>query len=161
MENMQQTRQQGFTLIELMIVIAIVGILSAVALPAYQDYTTRAKLSEVLVIMGEVKTGAAEYASVKGDFTDSTLDNMGVQADPASLLVDAITWDAATGKFTFPIVANSTGDAAIDGQNFFLTGTVSGGAVTWTCSTDVATTDYGKVPSSCRTAGPVQEQDEG
>ena len=58
-----QKKQQGFTLIELMIVIAIVGILAAIALPAYQDYTVRAKVSEGLVALAEAKTTIAEYYS--------------------------------------------------------------------------------------------------
>ncbi|MBK7171103.1 MAG: pilin [Gammaproteobacteria bacterium] len=58
--------QQGFTLIELMIVIAIVGILAAVALPAYQDYTVRAKLSEPMARASEAKTSVAEYFASKG-----------------------------------------------------------------------------------------------
>ncbi|HET9208221.1 MAG TPA: pilin, partial [Burkholderiaceae bacterium] len=58
--------QQGFTLIELMIVVAIIGILAAVALPAYQDYTTRAKVSEVIVMASPAKLAVAESASSLG-----------------------------------------------------------------------------------------------
>src|SRR3954451_22638874 len=58
--------QQGFTLIELMIVVAIVGILAAIALPAYQDYTIRAKVSEALAAAGACKTSVAEYSANKG-----------------------------------------------------------------------------------------------
>ena len=63
---MKKQAQKGFTLIELMIVIAIVGILAAVALPAYQDYTVRAKMSEPLALMGEAKTTIAEYYMANG-----------------------------------------------------------------------------------------------
>src|SRR5437870_5118220 len=65
--------QQGFTLIELMIVVAIVGILAAIALPAYQDYTVRAKVSEALAAAAACKTSVAEYGANKGALpTDTT-----------------------------------------------------------------------------------------
>ena len=60
--------QQGFTLIELMIVVAIVGILAAIALPAYQDYTVRAKVSEGIARLDEAKTSVAEYYSSNSAF---------------------------------------------------------------------------------------------
>ena len=59
-------KQQGFTLIELMIVVAIIGILAAVALPAYQDYTNRAKVSELILAGADAKINISEYVQVKG-----------------------------------------------------------------------------------------------
>jgi type IV pilus assembly protein PilA len=70
MHNMK--KQQGFTLIELMIVVAIIGILAAIAIPAYQDYTIRSKVSEVLVLASAARTSVAEYYISTGHMPVST-----------------------------------------------------------------------------------------
>ena len=60
--------QKGFTLIELMIVVAIIGILAAIAIPAYQDYTIRAQVSEGLTLSSDIKAGVAEFMAQTGDW---------------------------------------------------------------------------------------------
>src|ERR1700736_5232245 len=74
METTMKRVQQGFTLIELMIVVAIVGILAAIALPAYQDYVIRSKMSEAIAAMAACKTSISEYASSHAAFpADETI----------------------------------------------------------------------------------------
>jgi type IV pilus assembly protein PilA len=78
--NIQKKNQQGFTLIELMIVIAIIGILAAIALPAYQDYTVRAKMSEPIAQLAEAKTSYTEFYSANNFFPgDERTGNTGNQ----------------------------------------------------------------------------------
>lgn len=81
---MKRTMQQGFTLIELMIVVAIIGILAAVALPAYQDYTARAKITEVIGFMSAAKAGVAEAYASEGSLTGIDTEKAGVDANVTS-----------------------------------------------------------------------------
>ena len=129
--------QQGFTLIELMIVVAIIGILAAVALPAYRDYTVRAKVSEVLLAASSGKTSIAEYVNSSGALPPNTF----TIESQTSKYVSSVTWDGTK------IIATATGDAAITGSTIELTGAASGGQVTWTCA---GTIDSKYRPSSCR-----------
>ena len=141
---MKQSMQKGFTLIELMIVVAIIGILAAVALPAYQDYTVRAKVSEVVLAASSAKTAVAESAQVNS-------------AMPASLTIDSQSsnWvasvayaqtNASVGVIT---VTTSNRDSKINGVTVTMTGTLQpNGQVTWLCRS--GTMDVKYLPASCK-----------
>ena len=103
--------QQGFTLIELMIVVAIIGILAAVALPAYQDYTIRAKMSEVLLAMSACRTSITEVYQTGG--TPPTAGNWGCESGVASKYVASVATDS-NGKVTATVTGiNATVDGSV------------------------------------------------
>jgi type IV pilus assembly protein PilA len=104
-ENCMKRLQQGFTLIELMIVVAIIGILAAVALPAYQDYTIRAKMSEVLLAMSSCRTSITEVYQSGG--TPPGLGNWGCEGGNLSKYVGTLATDG-NGKVTATVQAIST-----------------------------------------------------
>ncbi|MBB1369963.1 pilin [Pseudoalteromonas sp. SR45-4] len=147
MKTMTQ-KQQGFTLIELMIVVAIIGILAAVALPAYQDYTTRAKVSEVISFGSSAKTAVSECAISNGALTNcASNSNVGLAAagDIESTYVESVTVGAA-GAITVAIQGTNTD---LDDGSLSFTPSYTDNAVLWTC--EVSATTLNKfVPQNCR-----------
>ena len=146
--------QKGFTLIELMIVVAIIGILAAVALPAYQDYTARSQVSEALVLFEGPKGGIAEFWSNKGVYP-ATNGSAGV-ALAASISGKYVSNVAISGSSTAAfITATMKGSgkvaAGIEGATIILSPTTTAGSIKWVCKTGTSTplkTKY--LPSSCR-----------
>ncbi len=139
---MKQT-QQGFTLIELMIVVAIIGILAAVALPAYQDYTVRAKVTEGLSLASAGKTAVSEFFASTGNLPGSNV-SAGLSG-PTSIngnSVRSVTVGAG-GNITVAYSGNP-----IDGNTIILAPTTAGGGVKWACNTGTLEGKYR--PSSCR-----------
>ena len=137
--------QQGFTLIELMIVVAIVGILAAIALPAYQDYTIRARVSEALATASACKTQVQEYAAARGGNLPATLADSGC-SDIASQF--ALAPSVLAGVITVNTSADTLlGTAA--STNFTLTPGIAGTSITsWTCAPGTIPPKY--LPATCR-----------
>jgi type IV pilus assembly protein PilA len=109
-----KTLQKGFTLIELMIVVAIIGILAAIAIPAYQDYTIRSQVSEGLTLSADIKAGIAEYLAQTGSWP-ADLVEVGLGSNPAAKdarYVSQIDVDTGTITITYGRDANSRIQAA-------------------------------------------------
>jgi type IV pilus assembly protein PilA len=147
-------QQQGFTLIELMIVVAIIGILAAIAIPAYQDYTVRAKVSEGLNLAGAAKLAVAETYDSKGRMPTGANASYGLPgaASISSQYVSSIAVAANTGVITITYSQLLGGNPSANGKTILLEPiTANEGAMDWDC-TDTATADMQSKyrPSECR-----------
>ncbi len=142
-------KESGFTLIELMIVVAIVGILMAIAVPAYQDYTVRSKLTEAVAALGPAKLSVAEYRLSDGRWP--TQSEAGYELNIGTKYVQSVLWDETSLSLVVKI--EDLGGATAAGQQFLMeaTLTTSQAAVDWDCQPGTVKTAY--LPATCRDTG--------
>lgn len=150
---MKRTMQQGFTLIELMIVVAIVGILAAVALPAYQDYVARAQAAEAMSLAAGLKTAVVEEYAQNGacpENKDGATSGIAKADEIKGKYVESVTVGGAKDSCTITAKFNSSDVAkALAGNSLILTlEDATAGSNEWTCSSNNIKSKY--LPQACK-----------
>ena len=143
--------QQGFTLIELMIVVAIIGILAAIAIPAYQDYTIRTQVTEGLNLAAEVKQSIGDYKSARGAYPDDNA-TAGV-AQKASIIGNYVSQVEVTSSGAITITYGNRVNSTIKGKKLSLRpGRNPAGGTVWICGDASSPSTEVKVPSAATNA---------
>ena len=138
--------QRGFTLIELMIVVAIIAILAAIAIPAYQNYLIRAQVTEGMSLSTGAKAAVWDYVSNTGHFPPSN-ESAGLASATSIIGTYVSKVDVTGGKITTSF-ATAKANAAIQGAVLILSPWTKGGSILWTCTSSTVDSKY--LPSSCR-----------
>jgi type IV pilus assembly protein PilA len=141
-------QQKGFTLIELMIVVAIIGILAAIAIPAYQDYTVRSKVAEGLNMAGSAKLAVAETYDSEGRYMGAANDSYGLPT-AASIKGNYVSNIAVQANGVIRIMYKAIGTQVTAGSWIELTPTANAGSMAWDCTVDSGVATKYK-PSECR-----------
>jgi type IV pilus assembly protein PilA len=159
MKKVQSKVQSGFTLIELMIVVAIIGILAAIALPAYQDYTVRAKVSEGAIAASAIKVGVTEMFANSGQ-AGITAYGLEVAANQANIATDKISAITVTGNGLITVTMGNISQLAAVGQTLAFAPFIGGnplidgaaGSVVWRCTPAMSGTTIPPqyLPAECR-----------
>jgi type IV pilus assembly protein PilA len=142
-----KTMQKGFTLIELMIVVAIIAILAAIAIPAYQDYLVRTQVSEGAVLADGAKTAVAEFYSSTGRFPSNNLSaGLATAASISGKYVSSVT--QVSGVITAAYGGPKASTNIPSTSTLLISAIANAGSVNWTCKSATIATKY--LPTSCR-----------
>ncbi|UXI67696.1 pilin [Tahibacter amnicola] len=149
---MKRRSNEGFTLIELMIVVAIIAILAAIAIPAYTDYTIRAQISDGISLSTGAKAAVWDYMSNRGTLPpDNPAAGLPAAADIKSKYVSSVEVSNGTIEVTFSATGGFKANAAIDAEVLALSPVTAPGSISWSCDAAAGTTIPARyLPAGCR-----------